>query len=286
MQKLKIILLLCSQLIFGLDSLQNENINSDSFFSRKNLSVAFLAGASASTLVSGYYMWWRDGQRQFSFYSPKSGEGWLNDPYSKGIDKIGHFYTSYFFYNFSKNLLMWGGYSERDSQLASAFTSFGIGLLIEIGDGFSRFGFDYQDLIFNTLGLGYGFLRDVLPLLQNFNFKWSYIPTHDFHFPPNLTSTYEAHIYWLTMDINNLLSGSIGNIWPVFLQPAIGFSVSQDYQRREYLFGLDFNLNKIFSTNNHDWMLIINTTNMLHYPAPGIKFSSGRKPDFRFFIFN
>ncbi|MBK7378416.1 MAG: DUF2279 domain-containing protein [Ignavibacteriales bacterium] len=274
------------QIVFAQDSLQYKNDESSTFYSRKNLSIAFLSGAYASTLVSGYYMWWRDGQRRFTFYSSKEGEGWLNDPYSKGIDKVGHFYTSYFFYKLSKNLLIWGGYPEDDSKLHAAIMSLGIGLVIEVGDGFSRFGFDYQDLVFNTIGLGYGYLQDVLPVLQNFNFKWSYIPTHDFHFPPNLTSTYEAHIYWLTFDVHNLVQNTFMNFYPEYLQLRIGYSVSDDYKRREYLIGLDFNLDKIFSTNNQDWKLIIDTANLLHYPAPGVKFSSGRKPNYRFFIFN
>lgn len=286
MRKSLLILMLYIQIAFAQDSLLYKNDESSPFYSRKNLSIAFLSGAYASTLVSGYYMWWRDGQRRFSFYSSKEGEGWLNDPYSKGIDKIGHFYTSYFFYKLSKNLLIWGGYPEDDSKLHAAIMSLGIGLVIEVGDGFSRFGFDYQDLVFNTIGLGYGYLQDVLPVLQNFNFKWSYIPTHDFHFPPNLTSTYEAHIYWLTVDVHNLFQNTFMNFYPEYLQLGIGYSVSDDYKRREYLIGLDFNLDKIFSTNNQDWKLIIDTANMLHYPAPGVKFQSGRKPDYRFFIFN
>lgn len=90
----------------------------------------------------------------------------------------------------------------------------------------------------------------------------------------------------LTVDVHNLLQYTTGDICPEFSQLGIGYIVSVDYKRTEYLIGLDFNLDKIFSFNNHDWKLIIDTANMLHYPAPGVKFSSGRKPDYRFFIFN
>ena len=182
--------------------------------------------------------------------------------------------------------MIWCGYPEDHSKHHAAIMSLGIGLVIEVGDGFSLFGFDYQDFVLNTIGLGYGYLQDVLPVLQNFNFKWSYIPTHDFHFPPNLTSTYEAHIYWLTVDVHDLFQNTFMNFYPEYVQLGIGYSVSDDYKRREYLIGLDFNLEKIFSTKNQDWELVIDTANLLHYPAPGVKFSSGRKPDYRFFIFN
>ncbi len=260
--------------------------SSSSLFSRKNLSIITLSGVYATTLIAGYSMWWRDGNRSFNFYNPSEGDGWLNDHETKGIDKIGHFYTSYLFYRLSKDLLEWGGYSETNSKETAALLSLGLGIIIEVGDGFSRYGFDYQDLTFNTLGLGYGYLQDLFPLLQNFNFKWSYIPTHNFHFPPNLTSTYEAHIYWLTADIHNLLPNSIENIWPEFLQVGLGYSISDDYKNREFILGFDFNLDKIFSSENKDWQLLINTANMIHFPAPGIKFINSNKPDYRLFILN
>jgi hypothetical protein len=281
--KLFIILVIVQQLSFAQDSLSTSE---NSFFSRRNISIIALSGAYASTLISGYYMWWRDDYKPFTFCNPPKGEGWLNDPYTRGIDKAGHFYTSYFFYWLSRRLLVWGGYSVNSSKNVSALLSFGLGFLVEVGDGFSRYGFDYQDLTFNTLGLSYAYLQDQVPFFQNFNFKWSYIPTHNSHFPPNLTSTYEAHIYWLTVDVHNLFKSSVGKFWPSFLQLGVGYSISDNHQKREYVIGLDFNLLNIFHTENKDWNLIINTANMIHYPAPGVKFSPGLKPSYKLFMLN
>jgi hypothetical protein len=283
--KYLIIIIFIPQIVLGQDSLPVKQQPSN-FFSRKNISIMALSGAYATTLIAGYSMWWRDGNRSFSFYHPTKEEEWLSDPTYMGIDKIGHFYTSYFFYRLSKNLLEWGGYSNSNSEEAAAILSFGLGVLVEVGDGFSKYGFDYQDLTFNTLGLTYGYLQDKFPVLRNFNFKWSYIPTHDFHFPPNLTSTYYAHIYWLTADVHNLLPSSLENAWPEFLQIGAGFSISDDYKRREFILGFDFNLNSIFKTENKDWNLLINTANMLHFPAPGVKYSKGRKPGYKLFMLN
>ena len=280
-----VVILLAFQILKAQDSLSTNIKKDNTFFSRKNISILTLSGVYATTLISGYSMWWRDGNKSFSFYKPAEGLGWLNDPYTRGIDKIGHFYTSYFFYRLSKNLLEWGGYSETSSKEVAAILSFSLGVMIEVGDGFSRYGFDYQDLLFNTAGLGYAYFQDVFPVLQNFNFKWSYIPTHNFHFPPNLTSTYYAHIYWLTADVHNLLGNSAINIWPDFLQLGFGFSVSENFNR-EFIVGFDFNLNKIFKSENKDWKLLINTADMLHFPAPGIKYSKENKPDYKLFIFN
>jgi hypothetical protein len=285
-RKLVLVVLLILQITFAQDSAGSNQEKSNTLFSRKNISIITLSSVYAATLIAGYSMWWRDGNRSFSFFSPEKGDGWLSDHTYMGIDKIGHFYTSYFFYRLSNNLLEWGGATQSSSKKIAALLSFGLGVIIEVGDGFSIYGFDYQDLTFNALGVGYAYLQDVFPNLQNFNFKWSYIPTHDFHFPPNLTSTYYAHIYWLTADIHNLLGNSGINIWPKFLQVGLGFSISDDYKRREFILGFDFNLNEIFTTRNKDWNLLINTANMLHFPAPGIKYSNGRKPEYRLFILN
>lgn len=242
LRKVLVVFLLAFPILKAQDSL---SINS-TFFSRKNISILTLSGVYATTLIASYSMWWRDGNRSFSFNKSAEGLGWLNDPYTKGIDKVGHFYTSYFFYKLSNNLLEWGGYSETNSKDVAAILSFGLGVLVEVGDGFSKYGFDYQDLLFNTAGLSYAYFQDVFPVLQNFNFKWSYIPTQNFHFPPNLTSTYYAHIYWLTADIHNLLGNSAINIWPDFLQLGFGFSISENLNR-EFVVGLDFNLNKLLN---------------------------------------
>jgi Predicted periplasmic lipoprotein (DUF2279) len=284
-KNLFLIFLLAFQILQAQDSVSANTKGTGTFLSRKNISIITLSGVYVTTLLASYSMWWRDGNRSFAFYKSSEGQAWLNDSYTRGIDKVGHFYTSYFFYKLSKSLLEWGGYTQSNSKEVAAVLSLGLGVIVEVGDGFSKYGFDYQDLVFNTMGLGYAYLQDVLPVLDNFNFKWSYIPTQNFHFPPNLTSTYYAHIYWLTADVHNLLGNSPINIWPDFLQIGIGFSISENLDR-EYILGFDFNLNKIFSTKNKDWDLLINTANMLHFPAPGIKYSKDKKPEYKLFILN
>ncbi len=284
-KNLFLIFLLAFQILQAQDSISGDTKGRGTFLSRKNISIIALSGVYATTLIASYSMWWRDGNRSFSFYKSPDGQGWLNDSYTRGIDKIGHFYTSYFLYKLSHNLLEWGGYPETNSKEIAAALSLGLGIIVEVGDGFSKYGFDYQDLVFNTMGLGYAYLQEVFPVLENFNFKWSYIPTQNFHFPPNLTSTYYAHIYWLTADVHNLLGNSPMNVWPDFLQVGIGFSISENLER-EYILGFDFDLNKIFSTKDKDWNLLINTANMLHIPAPGNKYSIDKKPEYKLLILN
>ena len=286
LKKIVIITLLLFNTIYSQDGIKTEPDSSEGFFSRKTASIVILSGVYASTLYDSYIMWWKDDSHPFGFYKSKPGRGWLNDPGSLGIDKIGHFYTSYFFYHAQKNLLLWGGFSNSFAVWFSAGLSAGLALLIEVGDGFSSYQFDYQDLIFNLGGLGFGLLQDIDPFFQNFQFKWSFIPPGGYEFPPRFTEHYEGHIYWLSFNIHNLFNSTIGDFWPDFLQPAIGFSISNDKLRREFIFGLDFNLSNIFHTENKDLQLLIKTADMLHLPAPGIKFSHSVKPEYKLLLLN
>ncbi len=256
------------------------------FFNRKNISIISISGVLGFTLVDSYIAWWKDDFKPFNFYKQPAGKDWFNEPGILGIDKVGHFYTSYFFYKESKNILLWGGHSESFAKWFSFGASSGIALLIELGDGFSNFGFDYQDLIFNLGGLTYGFLQDQIPFLNNFNIKWSFIPTKGFRFPPRFTEDYDAHIYWLTINMHNLIGNKLGFEWPELIQPAVGFSVANNGSRREFVFGIDFNFASLFSPSNNNSKLIKNTIDLFHFPAPGIKYSKYHKPEYRLFLFN
>jgi hypothetical protein len=146
-------------------------------------------------------------------------------------------------------------------------------------------GFDYQDLVFNTAGIAYAWLQTDQPFLRNFNLKWSYIPRGGFDWPPRFTKHYDAHTYWLTANVHNLLPSGMQSFWPEFLQIAVGFGVDENVTRRELVFGLDFNLD-VFSTDSETLLLVRNTLNMFHYPAPAVKFTEDRGPKYYLFHTN
>ncbi len=64
------------------------------------------------------------------------------------------------------------------------------------------------------IGLGYGMLQTEVPFLQNFNLKWSYVPADGYRLPPRFTDHYDAHTYWLTINVHNLLPKVRGAIGP------------------------------------------------------------------------
>jgi hypothetical protein len=62
-------------------------------------------------IVLEYKWWWRNDCHPFEV----EDEGFLND-YSLGVDKFGHVYTSYFYFNALHNLMKWGRYDESTTM--------------------------------------------------------------------------------------------------------------------------------------------------------------------------
>ena len=276
-----VLILVLAQQAYASDSLMvtdGFHVKPD-FGGRKIVATSAIGGMLVGSLIWSYDTWWRDAGRPFRFHS----ENWLDGPVL-GIDKIGHFYTSYFYFHTFRNVMLWGGYEASTSDLWAAIASAFFALAIEVGDGITpQYGFDYQDIVFNFGGIGYAFLQGGIPFLKHFNFKWSYVPNEGYKFPVRFTDNYDAHTYWLTCDIDKLLPSSLEPYWPDFLQIAVGMSVDEHVTRREFVIGLDLNLESLFSTQNEDWLLVEKTVNMFHIPAPAIKFTEGREP--RYYLF-
>lgn len=270
------ILLLCATVSRAQDSLgvtDGFHIKPE-FTGRKVVATSAIGGLLALSLYWSYDAWWRNAGGGFHFLN----EGWL-DGYARGLDKVGHFYTSYFYFNMFRNIMLWGGYESNTADWWALGATTFFAVAVELGDGFTpTYGFDYQDLTFNLGGIGYGFLQSKVPFLKNFNFKWLYMPPRGYSFPVRLTNQYDDHTYWLTCDVNNLLPSSIEPYWPDFLQLAVGMGVDDGWTKREFLIGLDINLESLFKTENENWLLVEKTVNKFHLPAPAIKFTEKKEP--------
>ena len=154
---------------------------------------------------------------------------------------------------------------------------------IEVGDGFSPWGFDYQDLVFNFMGIGYGMLQTKVPFFRNFDLKLGIYPQSGWSFPARFTDYYDAHTAWLTFNMENLLPDPVAKWWPGLIQLGVGYSVDDIKTRREAVFGLDLNL-EIFPPPNKDILLLQRVLNMWHYPLPAVKFTEDKHP--RYYLFH
>ena len=64
---------------------------------------------------------------------------------------------------------------------------------------------------------------------------------------------------------------------------AVGYSVGNNVSRRELAIGFDLNLRAI-GTTQPELMLLRNTVDMIHLPAPAVKLVEGDKP--RWYLFH
>jgi Predicted periplasmic lipoprotein (DUF2279) len=108
------------------------------------------AGVFVGAPVVGYFTWWRSSSRS-SF--EVANERWFQrDTYAGGADKASHIVAGYL-----STLALQGIYRSLDKTPAQARAlalgvTFLTGVLIEIGDGFSQYGFSWEDITANAIG--------------------------------------------------------------------------------------------------------------------------------------
>jgi hypothetical protein len=250
------------------------------FWSRYNVSGMITGGLVGGIFVYGWGVWWKNDYRSFRFW---------NDPQSYlnahlAVDKAGHMFTGYFIFHSTNDILTWGGH-DKDKAFwwATGLGTFHA-FMVEIGDGFSEYGFDYQDMLSNWAGVGLGVLQQKVPFFSNVDMKWSlYYPMNKHAFIVN--DLYDYHLYWLSFKVNNLLPKSIEPYWPDWLQVAVGYGAADKVTRREYVLSFDYDLEQI-PLDGTDITLVKKLLNLIHLPAPGVKFSPNHHPEFRLLLLN
>lgn len=178
--------------------------NSDSNFKRY-LTYGTIFTSFAVTYYYGSEAWdW--GENSFEF----GDEGWFgaHTP-SGGIDKVGHCWIHYVLQRSFNNLFEWTLGDEKEALVVSTFTAAGVGLLIEMGDGTSsEYGFAYQDLVADWVGVALGAFLESFPKADAFiGFTWEYWPTDNFLDESkgrkkfHVTSDYSGHKYMINFKL-------------------------------------------------------------------------------------
>jgi hypothetical protein len=247
-----------------------------------------ITGLAAEQLINLYleYRWWWEGNYHALVIN---NDGGFNN-YSLGLDKVGHFYTSYVYFQTLNELMRWGDFSTKSRLIVSTATPILWALSIEIGDGFSTYEFSPADLGANMLGLSYGLLQDQIPYLKNFTFKFSYFPT-SYYIKNNFkgwspSADYSGHLYWLSFNIHHLLPKNAGKHWPEFLNLAVGYGIEnygiqfKEPLQRTFVIGIDWNLSAI-KTKNKTQYAIKELLNYYHFPAPAVKKTEGEPAEFK-----
>ncbi len=269
---------------------EQENQKSLLNFSRKEIVAFSITAHTIGATILLYEWWWKDDYHHFSF----GKEGFFDD-YSLGVDKIGHFYTSYFYTKALYQIFKWADYDDTSLMLWSVAIPVAYALGWEIGDGFSHYAFSIEDLASNYLGTGYALLQLKYPVLDNFKFKWSYVPTGKKY--PNgwqLASDYDGHIYWLSISTHFFLPKNLQTDYTKYLNIAFGYGlknydgysgVKTNNVLRKFAVSLDLNLSAI-ETGSDSWNAFIHIIDNFHFPAPGIKKTENQPAEFKPLLIN
>jgi hypothetical protein len=129
-------------------------------------------------LAQGLINWgWGKNSKKFGIQS----EGWFKmDTYAGGADKTGHLLSHYVQKRFYSWLSSKIGYDESTSNLHGVLAASLTGLMIEVGDGFSRYRFCPQDIVSDALGIALAYFVDKHPKLDDLiGLRWEYWPSQD-----------------------------------------------------------------------------------------------------------
>jgi hypothetical protein len=261
-------------------------------FDRKTLALGGTLAFSIPIVMLEYQWWWRDDYRNKPHKFRYEDEGWFED-YSMGVDKCGHFFTSYLYFHTFYDLMKWAGYSENTSLWTALAVPAAHAISVELCDGFSRYSFSGTDLTANFLGMGYAYAQIKVPYLRNFNFKWSYYESSanallgDDH---GFAADYTGHTYWMSVNMKNVLPEAAAQYWPKYLNLAMGYGASsiswgepRSLAKHKFAFALDYNLGAL-PIMDDTWAMLVHLADKLHYPAPGIKTYTGGRTQAKPFL--
>ena len=110
---------------------------------------------------------------------PKSSFHWINDNYNwLQMDKLGHATTAYQVGMLGKDLMKWGGVSEKKALWYGGLYGAFFLTSIETLDGFSKeWGASWGDLIANTSGTFIFICQELLWKEQRIQMKYSFRPS-------------------------------------------------------------------------------------------------------------
>lgn len=248
------------------------------FMKRKDFATYTTLAWSAGAVFMEFQWWWKDDYRYHKHKFHLASDGYFYN-YSYGVDKLGHMFTSYLFFHTTYDFLRWADIDEKTALWSAVAVPAAHAIAIEFADGFSKYAFNPSDLYFNSAGILYGALQTQYPSLQNFNIKWSYYPSAgggrgDPDWGP--ASDYSGHIYWLAINVHNLLPEKAQPYWPKFLNLAVGMGADNvsfgdvGPKKRKFAIGLDWNMTELPLTGD-TWDVLKNLIDKVHFPAPGVR---------------
>lgn len=236
----------------------------------------------AGSLVALDQVWFSDYERtHFRFFN--DGREWL------GMDKAGHFYTSYWIGRWSNGLLGWSGVRRKDAAWAGFATSMAFLTGVELLDAHSAgWGFSGWDMLANVSGAGLFLGQELAWGEQKVKLKFSVRPSPyaaqrpellGRGFVQELIKDYNAQTIWATIPLGaatrrsdawGALGISLGHAADGMLT---GHPSAGDGRVRQLLLSLDLDLECI-PTRSKAVRTALFLLNCLKIPAPALEWRS------------
>lgn len=253
-------------------------------WNRFGISAGILGAAIGGIHLIQYNSWWKNQRGPFHIY---------DDPdYKANFDKFGHGFGGYYASHFFREAYSWSGFEEGTAVLLGAASSCLFEFYVEIEDGFAKtWGFSPSDATANLIGAGFYVVRNRIPFMKNFQYKWTYFPSQELlnNHPDahNPIDDYGGQYYWGVVNINGILPTSWQGVVPDWLGLAFGVGGdnlgADDWSQRKlaYYISLDYDLHKLIPESNIGILNFVRRAlEYWHFPAPAFRL----KPDPRFFI--
>ncbi|MDL2718353.1 MAG: DUF2279 domain-containing protein [Acidobacteriota bacterium] len=125
--------------------------------------------------VLGYFTWWRvDGRSTFAFANERWFQG---DTYAGGADKASHIFAGYFGTQMLQSAYRGVGKTPVESRALALGVVALTGALVEVGDGYSKYGFAWEDIAANTIGSLLATGIDAWRLRDTVGLRFGYVKT-------------------------------------------------------------------------------------------------------------
>jgi hypothetical protein len=238
-----------------------------------------------ATLAGLHQLWYKDSPSQaFRFFNDNAE--W------KQVDKLGHFYSAYYFSYGTSAALRWCNLPPKKADILGAVTGFLVLLPIEILDGHSQaYGASAGDLTANALGSSFFLGQQLLWHEQRLRPKFSFHHTPYSGMRPNVLGDnglseifkdYNGQTYWISADMDKFIR------FPKWLDVSVGYGAhgmfyARDSENadiglesyRQFYLSVDLDLQAI-PTKSKVLRALLFVAGTIKFPAPAIEFSRGK----------
>ncbi|MBN2714257.1 MAG: DUF2279 domain-containing protein [Deltaproteobacteria bacterium] len=135
----------------------------------------FLGMALLTAWGIHFWDWFEQG---FHF---KKEHGFTQESSTGGADKTGHFFTAYIFADFLNWRLRRQGWPRLRSAIVGSSVAMGLMTWIEVGDGTSAYGWSWEDMLADFIGVAISAGLATFPVADDlFDFRMEYWPTSSY----------------------------------------------------------------------------------------------------------